>query len=744
MLGIVGGPLIGALLGSAAGVISSSDQLKDQLFGKKDSNGKRGGGKLFGNKIMGFINKYVPDMGKFGLAGIIPGLITPLGPLGGMLVGAGIGFLKNNNKFMDKYFGEKNSDGTRKGGKLSLDSKSKNILKQIIPGGLKGAGVGALAKLVFGGPFGLLGNAAVGAAVGMITSTDAFKDNILGKMKDGVRDGGLVGEIRRAFDPLKKNALKIGNDMLTVFDKYIVDPLSRFVNPFINQLYLALSFIPKKIGSIMEEKIGKPIQSFFVDKVLRRFNVLFGGAASKVSGVIKGVASTFLNPFNILGAAGDAMKKHQIKIGAGVANSMTADERMEFMAKNIKRRKNETDEEFQARVAASYKGYGRDAALSSIGKQGGINIDQAKKLQRQIRELTDTDQHLAAARKKKANDIQNALRHWVRDGSDAKISPAAMDEINRALKNDNFDNVEKILYEWDLADTGKGESKVMTEEEVMSIMNGRNGKSGVASQLSELKDLSRRKKLLGRVNKSGKRESMTKDLIDKMNKLGFNVKDVKELSNLDDLLGTEITNREANNPKYNKKSKTKEEKNANNITINNEIAKANEANTKRAADALDELLKYFKEIMPQVKELGDLTTLDSDNEDLERSEESSLTGKYKNAAVQGKFKVKKGIKTVKNAILGRHNQDYEPDIEPVPEHGIGTFLLGGLKKIGSGIANGISSFIGNHKAKKNKAQSDIEGAANITNAFSPSNLDEVDKKGDAKDVVVNSTNGNAY
>ena len=125
LLGIVGGPLIGALLGSAAGVISSSDQLKDQLFGKKDSNGKRGGGKLFGNKIMGFINKYVPDMGKFGLAGIIPGLITPLGPLGGMLVGAGIGFLKNNDKFMDKYFGEMNDDGTRKGGKLSLDNGTK-------------------------------------------------------------------------------------------------------------------------------------------------------------------------------------------------------------------------------------------------------------------------------------------------------------------------------------------------------------------------------------------------------------------------------------------------------------------------------------------------------------------------------------------------------------------------------------------------------------------------------------------
>ena len=181
----------------------------------------------------------------------------------------------------------------RLGGKLSLDSQSKGILKKILPGGLKGAGAGALAGLVFGGPFGLLGNAAIGTAVGMITSTDAFKDNILGKMKDGVREGGLVGEIRRAFDPLKQSAQKIGKDMLTVFDKYIVDPLSRFVNPFINQLYLALSYIPKKIGKIMEEKIGKPIQAFFVDKVLRRFNKAFGWIGKRVSGAFKGGCDFF-------------------------------------------------------------------------------------------------------------------------------------------------------------------------------------------------------------------------------------------------------------------------------------------------------------------------------------------------------------------------------------------------------------------------------------------------------------------
>lgn len=758
LLGIVGGPLVGALLGSAAGIISSSDDLKNQLFGVKDKNGKRNGGKLFGNKIMGFVNKYIPDMGKYGLAGIIPGLITPLGPFGGMMIGAGIGFLKNNDKFMDKYFGERGSDGKRNGGKLTLDNKSKNILKQILPGGLKGAGVGALAKLVFGGPFGLLGNAAIGAAVGMVTSTDAFKDAILGKKKDGVRgEGGLVGEIRRILDPFKESMKNAGNKLLTAFDKYIIDPLSRFVNPFINQLYLGLTYIPRKIGAVVKDAIKKPVQSFLVDKLLRPVLKGVGKFASGGASVLKFLAASPLNPFQVLGFAGDKMKKHQIKIGDGVANSMTAKERMDFMTKNtkLKRKKGETDEEYQARlqekVKGSYKGYERDAALASIGQKGGLNVDQAKSLQRKINAVRDSSKHLEAARQQKSKDIQNALRHWVRNGSNAKVSKAALKEVQKALDNNNLDHVEEILHQWDLMDTARGESKVMTDEEIFEIMNGRNGASGLRAQLSQFNDLTKRKKLAGKIDKSEKRDSMTKELIDKMNSLGFKVKDGRDLDRLGELLNTEIVNREAN--MKNKGVKTKEIKDMN----ASEISKANAENTKKSAETLEDIYELFKDTKSKLDKLFE-EPIDDEQEDFSDSSENSLRSERKTNRNSKKFQKKKKRRSKKNNKRNKANNNNDDEsnvdiegLEPeataagtiIPMNGLGSLLWGGIKKVGGAIGKGISSFVSGGKKRKSKAQRDIDNASSITNKFTASNLDEVDKRGDGKDIVVNPNNGNA-
>ena len=138
----------------------------------------------------------------------------------------------------------------------------------------KGAAVGAVAKLLFGGPFGLLGNAAIGAAVGMITTSDGFKESILGRMKDGVREGGLIGEIRLAFDPAKQALKKMAKNMLAAFDKGVVDPLSRFAKPFINQLNLAVNFVGNKIAKGFENHIVNPIGNF-IGTIFRPFSEAF-------------------------------------------------------------------------------------------------------------------------------------------------------------------------------------------------------------------------------------------------------------------------------------------------------------------------------------------------------------------------------------------------------------------------------------------------------------------------------------
>lgn len=801
LLGIVGGPIIGALLGSTAGIVSSSDQLKDKFFGAKDENGKRNGGKVFGNKMMGFINKYVPDMKKYGLAGIIPGLLTPFGPIGGMLIGSGIGYLKNNEQFMNKYFGAKDALGKRTGGKLSLDSQTQGLIKKMVPGAAKGAGAGALASLVIGGPFGLLGSAAIGSALGLMTTSDEFKDGILGKLKDGVRDGGLLGELRIAFNPLKDAAKKVADDMVETFDKYVVDPLSRFITPFVHQVNLALTFIPRKLAGIMENHIGKPIGAFINKHLITPFNKLLGGFAKKLSGGFKKVASTILNPFNILSKAGDAMKRHQIKIGEGMAKNMTAAERMATMTNGKEKQKGETDEHFNARLAATYKGYNRDAVLASIGSKGGPTVNQAKNLSNQIKALTSTRKEIDKARKAKSAEILKAIRYWKRDTSDARISDKAQTQIEDALKTDNLERVEIILKEWDLVDTKVGESRKMTDEEISDLMNGRNGKAGVAAKLSQFKDITKRKKM---VDKFGAKDSKfhkkaEESMIKKLHELGFkDVKSVSDLDKLSSLIDTEVTNREAH-------SRDKVTGKATDSTTEN----INAANINRSANTLEEIQNFLRDkILPTIKEAGNILDKDGsvddsklDNDmDLKRSEETAFDGKVDNAIKTIKFEkgrakayvvrtAHKGmdfvadkmpkakeyssdkINNIKNNInlhpfrakkqMEFHQkQDGQTSEQAtaqavqdaVPEHGIGTVLLGGLakgasaliggaKKVGSGIL-GIGKKAIN-SIRQAKAQKDInklskssnpmvtdEGATSISNntVINPANGDAIKMK----------------
>lgn len=799
LLGIVGGPIIGALLGSTAGIVSSSDQLKDKFFGAKDENGKRNGGKVFGNKMMGFINKYVPDMKKYGLAGIIPGLLTPFGPIGGMLIGGGIGYLKNNEQFMNKYFGPKDALGKRTGGKLTLDSQTQGLIKKMVPGAAKGAGAGALASLVIGGPFGLLGSAAIGSALGIMTTSDEFKDGMLGKLKDGIRDGGLLGELRIAFNPLKDAAKKVADDMVETFDKYVVDPLSRFVTPFVHQVNLALTFIPRKLAGVMENHIGKPIGSFINKHFITPFNKLLGGAVKKLSGGIKKLA--FLNPFNLLGFAGDMMKRHQIKIGKGMAENMTAAERMATMTNGKEKQKGETDEHFNARLAATYKGYNRDAVLASIGSKGGPTVNQAKNLSNQIKALTSTRKEIDKARKAKSAEILKAIRYWKRDTSDARISDKAQTQIEDALKTDNLERVEIILKEWDLVDTKVGESRKMTDEEISDLMNGRNGKAGVAAKLSQFKDITKRKKM---VDKFGAKDSKfhkkaEESMIKKLHELGFkDVKSVSDLDKLSSLIDTEVTNREAH-------SRDKVTGKVTDSTTEN----INAANINRSANTLEEIQNFLRDkILPTIKEAGNIFDKDGsvddsklDNDmDLKRSEETAFDGKVDNAIKTIKFEkgrakayvvrtAHKGmdfvadkmpkakeyssdkINNIKNNInlhpfrakkqMEFHQkQDGQTSEQAtaqavqdaVPEHGIGTVLLGGLakgasaliggaKKIGSGIL-GIGKKAIN-SIRQAKAQKDInklskssnpmitdEGATSISNntVINPANGDAIKMK----------------
>ena len=219
----LGGPLIGAVAGSAINLIKNNKKFQNYMFGDEvvdeKGNKTRENNGIFSRKFIESIQKYIPDAQKYGITGTLAGLVLPFGPLGGLMIGSGISFLKNNNTFQNMMFGEK-------GGLINKDRKEK--IKKALPQ-ITTATLGTL----FLGPFGLMGNAVLGAGLGLISTTETFKRIMLGsKDKNGVRRGGIAGVIRRQItDPFKKSMADMSASISKWFKDDIFNPISRGLKP---------------------------------------------------------------------------------------------------------------------------------------------------------------------------------------------------------------------------------------------------------------------------------------------------------------------------------------------------------------------------------------------------------------------------------------------------------------------------------------------------------------------------------
>lgn len=100
---IPGGPIAGIMIGSAVGFARSNDSLKTSLFGEE--------GKL--TKIGKTLKEKLPKMGLGAAAMALGG---PFGLTTNLILGAGLGFVSDTEKFKDIVFGTKGFDGKRAGG----------------------------------------------------------------------------------------------------------------------------------------------------------------------------------------------------------------------------------------------------------------------------------------------------------------------------------------------------------------------------------------------------------------------------------------------------------------------------------------------------------------------------------------------------------------------------------------------------------------------------------------------------
>ena len=345
-LGLLAGiPGIGLLIGASTAFANKSNAISDALFGKAIEVDENGNVQDRDNTgiISREIQKAAPDAAKFGLVGGLAGLITPLGPVGGLIAGAAVGFAKNSSLIQEELFGENGVIGKEKIDKL----------KKALPNMGIGAAAGA-----FLGPFGLVGNAILGATAGYVTSTNKFKEAIFGKevtYKDEngndvtKKEGGLVGAIKKGAEPLKnfgrtmidsimdatfgvkdKNGKRQGGLFGTVKD-LIVKPIIEGVKPILQAGKNAINSIKRTTNDIITKFKKAASGKDFLGQVL--------GVASKIgSGAVKvGKAGMMipLSPFMLAAQGvkgiGNQIRKKQIR--KGTASDMTANQRIKFRGK---------------------------------------------------------------------------------------------------------------------------------------------------------------------------------------------------------------------------------------------------------------------------------------------------------------------------------------------------------------------------------------------------------------------------
>ena len=311
--GLVGMPLIGAAVGGAATLVAGSEKLQDKLFGERDAKGEYSGG-FFGPGLSKLLKDTIPSYSKFLLGGGLAGALNllPGGVVGGLVIGSAIKYASDNEKFHDYLFGDSGILGKDTDQKLKKLAPKMGIGAGImalatpfglglVPSLMLGAGLGFVSDTerfkneIFG--FKDSNGERQGGLVGI------FKDNIISPLTNGVKNILHKGEkyvIDNFLSPLKRLVGNIGDTiggMLTsvrdwftqmMKDKvfgYISDKLKRIFDTFGNTL----------IGKVTKTIVKAPINLLkgigtlpgramnAASRGLERFNVAHGWSSKSIA-----------------------------------------------------------------------------------------------------------------------------------------------------------------------------------------------------------------------------------------------------------------------------------------------------------------------------------------------------------------------------------------------------------------------------------------------------------------------------
>ena len=334
------GTIIGGLAGASVNILRESETVKGWLFGQIGEDGTRQGG-VFSRKTQALMKKYLPDMGAWGTVGSVAGLLTGFGPVGGAMLGAAIGFAKNNQSISDKLFGTQLKDkdghiiGRANNGILSKKQQAflKKSYKTMLPG--------ALAGLVLDPTGGFLTNIAFGAGGSLLLTSDKFQNFMLGKRGfDGKRRGGVVGKLESTLTaPIKLFAKSITNTKEGWIGKSIVKPTATLFKGLAGEIKMAwrktniMDVIGTAWRKAIEKTVGIPFMHKLEESFLKPLKSKIGSWIGSIFKPIKAGGNWLKGKvaagFGKLGEAGDLLIDRQQMQGLGAALGMSARERLE-------------------------------------------------------------------------------------------------------------------------------------------------------------------------------------------------------------------------------------------------------------------------------------------------------------------------------------------------------------------------------------------------------------------------------
>ena len=463
---VSGGPmgvLAGGALGAGLIMVKNTERVQEMLYGQLDEQGNRKGGFLDRPEIKKMLGT-AKDVKSYGIVGGALGAATGLGPIPGLLAGSAVAFAKNNQEVRDYLFGAEGKEKTQ----------MQKFLSEHMGRGLAGVGIGGVAGAAIAGPFGAVGGALIGGGLSFASTTDKFKEMILGKedpKNPGKRIGGVLNYLNEnVVDPMRERMEGFHDRLEKYMKDRIFNPLERAFKPLKQLVKHGVGDMFENIADTVKSQFGTNQMKYMAKQLADSKIGKFGAAAAAAyalgipaplipivgltgamvsSGPIQRAISKVISvpgklATKVMDKVGQYGDKLRVKtIQKGMADDMTAQERMNFMA---------------GQGITDYKYASFDEKIAGANKdqleQQLVLLQNARGNSRQMKQKRDamTDKmYEIASRKGVSASVGKAIKKAIQTGDSSDLENAVkaiqLSDMPDAMKSQMIKEIRSKIIE---------------------------------------------------------------------------------------------------------------------------------------------------------------------------------------------------------------------------------------------------------------------------------------------------------